>query len=68
MRCRIRLRLILALGDAEPELRRATAASLHEVVNGMNLLQINASWQPLATGVIVLLAVWIDIATRRDTD
>ena len=38
------------------------------VVNGMNLLQINASWQPLATGVIVLLAVWIDIATRRDTD
>lgn len=38
------------------------------VVNGMNLLQINASWQPLATGVIVLLAVWIDIATRRVTD
>ena len=35
------------------------------VLNGMNLLQINASWQPLATGVIVLLAVWIDIRTRR---
>ena len=30
------------------------------VLNGMNLLQINASWQPLVTGVIVLLAVWID--------
>lgn len=38
------------------------------VLNGMNLLQINASWQPLATGFIVLLAVWIDLATRRDTD
>ena len=30
------------------------------VLNGMNLLQINSSWQPLVTGVIVLLAVWID--------
>ena len=37
------------------------------VVNGMNLLQINASWQPLATGLIVLIAVWIDIRTRRDS-
>jgi len=35
------------------------------VVNGMNLLQINASWQPLVTGVIILLAVWIDTRTRR---
>lgn len=35
------------------------------VLNGMNLLQINASWQPLVTGVIVILAVWIDILTRR---
>ena len=35
------------------------------VLNGMNLLQINASWQPLATGVILLLAVWIDTRTRR---
>ncbi|MGZ8330402.1 MAG: ABC transporter permease [Rhodoplanes sp.] len=38
------------------------------VVNGMNLLQIKASWQPLATGLIVLLAVWIDVATRRDAE
>ncbi len=30
------------------------------VLNGMNLLQINASWQPLVTGVIVVLAVWLD--------
>jgi ribose transport system permease protein len=35
------------------------------VINGMNLLQINAAWQPLATGLIVLVAVGIDIHTRR---
>ncbi|HXZ21442.1 MAG TPA: ABC transporter permease [Pseudolabrys sp.] len=35
------------------------------VLNGMNLLQINSSWQPLATGIIILLAVWIDSRTRR---
>jgi ribose transport system permease protein len=35
------------------------------VLNGMNLLQINAAWQPLATGLIVLIAVGIDIHTRR---
>lgn len=35
------------------------------VLNGMNLLQINSSWQPLVTGVIVLLAVWIDTRTRH---
>lgn len=35
------------------------------VLNGMNLLQINSSWQPLATGVIILLAVWVDSRTRR---
>jgi len=35
------------------------------VVNGMNLLQIKASWQPLVTGVIILLAVWFDIRARR---
>jgi ribose transport system permease protein len=38
------------------------------VPNGINLLQINASWQPLVTGVIVLLAVWIDTRTRRFGD
>lgn len=32
-----RIGLVLALGDAEPELRRATAATLHEIVAGMNL-------------------------------
>ncbi|MEW6640341.1 MAG: ABC transporter permease [Pseudomonadota bacterium] len=35
------------------------------VLNGMNLLQVSASWQPLVTGVIVVLAVWLDMKTRR---
>jgi ribose transport system permease protein len=34
-------------------------------LNGMNLLTISANWQPLITGVIVLLAAWIDASTRR---
>jgi ribose transport system permease protein len=38
------------------------------VLNGMNLLQINAAWQPLITGTIVLLAVWIDARTRRTSE
>lgn len=38
------------------------------VLNGMNLLHINAAWQPLVTGVIVVLAVWIDTVTRRRGD
>lgn len=38
------------------------------VLNGMNLLQINAAWQPLVTGVIVVLAVWIDTMTRRSSE
>lgn len=35
------------------------------VLNGMNLLTINASWQPLVTGVIVVLAVFLDNLTRK---
>ena len=35
------------------------------VLNGMNLLAIDANWQPLVTGVIVILAVWLDIKARR---
>ncbi|WP_445489946.1 ABC transporter permease [Rhodopseudomonas sp. RCAM05734] len=35
------------------------------VLNGMNLLQISASRQPLVTGAIVILAVWLDRMTRR---
>jgi len=41
------------------------ALTLTLVVNGMNLLAVVASWQPLLTGVIVLLAVWIDVVTRQ---
>jgi len=41
------------------------ALTLTLVVNGMNLLAVDASWQPLVTGVIVLLAVWIDVVTRQ---
>ncbi len=41
------------------------ALTLTLVVNGLNLLAIDASWQPLVTGVIVLLAVWIDVVTRQ---
>ncbi|MFT3901329.1 MAG: DEAD/DEAH box helicase family protein [Gordonia sp. (in: high G+C Gram-positive bacteria)] len=32
-----RLDLVTTVGDSEPELRRSTAGSLHEVVDGMNL-------------------------------
>jgi ribose transport system permease protein len=35
------------------------------VLNGMNLLSVHANWQPLVTGVIVVLAVWLDMNTRR---
>lgn len=38
------------------------------ILNGMNLLSLNANWQPLVTGVIVLLAVWLDMKTRSKTD
>ena len=35
------------------------------VLNGMNLLTINASWQPIVTGIIVILAVFLDTLTRK---
>jgi ribose transport system permease protein len=38
------------------------------VLNGMNLLTVGANWQPLVTGVIVVVAALIDIVTRRQTD
>jgi ribose transport system permease protein len=37
------------------------------VLNGMNLLTINANWQPLVTGVIVIVAVYLDMVTRKQT-
>jgi ribose transport system permease protein len=44
------------------------AVLLTLVLNGMNLLNISANWQPLVTGGIVLVAVWIDIVTRQRTE
>jgi ribose transport system permease protein len=41
------------------------ALTLTLVVNGMNLLAVDANWQPLVTGVIVILSVWIDVITRQ---
>jgi ribose transport system permease protein len=38
------------------------------VLNGMNLLTVGANWQPLVTGVIVIVAALIDILTRRQTE
>jgi ribose transport system permease protein len=35
------------------------------VLNGMNLLTLDASWQPLVTGIIVILAVFLDTLTRK---
>jgi len=35
------------------------------ILNGMNLLRIDAAWQPLVTGLIVIVAVLIDLRTRR---
>lgn len=37
------------------------------VLNGMNLLAINANWQPLVTGFIVVFAVWLDMYGRKKT-
>ncbi|MDH4190364.1 MAG: ABC transporter permease [Betaproteobacteria bacterium] len=35
------------------------------VLNGMNLLEVNANWQPLVTGAMVLIGVLLDMWTRR---
>jgi ribose transport system permease protein len=35
------------------------------VINGMNLLTIDANWQPFVTGAVVLVAVLIDTLMRR---
>lgn len=36
------------------------------IVNGMNLLAISASWQPLVTGVILIAAVWLDMKAQGE--
>ena len=37
------------------------------IVNGMNLLAVSSSWQPLVTGVILIAAVWLDMKARGET-
>lgn len=44
------------------------AVILTLVLNGMNLLGINSNWQPLVTGVIILLAALIDSVTRKSAE
>ena len=41
------------------------ALILTVVLNGMNLLGVSANWQPLITGVIVILSVLSDAVARR---
>ena len=41
------------------------ALLLTVVLNGMNLLGVSANWQPLITGVIVILAVLSDAVARK---
>jgi ribose transport system permease protein len=38
------------------------------LLNGMNLLGVHSNWQPLVTGVIILLAALIDSFTRRQVE
>ena len=38
------------------------------VLNGMNLLNIHSHWQPLVTGLIVLVAALVDVVSRRHTE
>lgn len=35
--------------------------------NGMSLMNIDVTWQYVVKGLILLLAVWVDIATRKKT-
>ncbi len=44
------------------------AVLLTLVLNGMNLLQVDARWQPLVTGVIIVAAVWLDVRSGRRAD
>jgi ribose transport system permease protein len=41
------------------------ALILTVVLNGMNILGVSANWQPLITGVIVILSVLSDALTRN---
>jgi ribose transport system permease protein len=38
------------------------------VLNGLNLLNIDANWQPFVTGAIIIVAVLVDSVSRRRQD
>lgn len=44
------------------------AVILTLILNGMNLLAVSANWQPLVTGAIIILSVWLDIATNTRSE
>ena len=33
--------------------------------NGLNLLNVSAYWQTVVIGVVVILAVWVDVLRRQ---
>ena len=35
------------------------------ILNGMNLLNISSLWQQLALGLVMLLAVWLDVSMKK---
>lgn len=46
----------------------AGALLLTLILNGMNLLHVDAQWQPLVTGAIIVASVWLDLQTTRRGD
>ena len=46
----------------------AGAIILTLIINGMNLLSINANWQPLVTGAVILVAILLDFSSRRSKE
>jgi ribose transport system permease protein len=35
------------------------------VLNGLNLLNVDANWQPFVTGAIIIVAVLVDSVSRQ---
>jgi ribose transport system permease protein len=36
--------------------------------NGLNLLNVSASWQTVVIGVVIVVAVWVDVVRQRATE
>ena len=41
------------------------ALVMESLNNGMSLMNLDVTWQYIIKGLILLLAVWFDIASRR---